>query len=80
MTEGWVCPRCQLVLAPVITEHRCGQPGAGTVAWPVTPAPYNPWPGTVTVSPGVATPFTFSAGGYNTAGTTTTVTSLPLAA
>jgi alkanesulfonate monooxygenase SsuD/methylene tetrahydromethanopterin reductase-like flavin-dependent oxidoreductase (luciferase family) len=24
--EGWVCPRCQLVLAPHVNEHRCDPP------------------------------------------------------
>lgn len=27
MAEGWVCPRCQLVLAPHVDEHRCKPPG-----------------------------------------------------
>jgi len=26
MAEGWICPRCQLVLAPHVNEHRCDPP------------------------------------------------------
>jgi hypothetical protein len=26
-SEGWICPRCQLVLAPHVNEHRCDPPG-----------------------------------------------------
>lgn len=31
---GWSCPRCRLVLAPSVAEHRCAPPAAGV------PAPY----------------------------------------
>jgi hypothetical protein len=32
MAGGWVCPRCQLVIAPHVNEHRCDPP-------PQVPAP-----------------------------------------
>jgi hypothetical protein len=45
MAEGWICPRCQLVLAPHVNEHRCDPP-----ATPVTGTGGGgggPWPGSV---------------------------------
>ncbi len=60
MTEGWICPRCTLVLAPAVTEHRCDPPGT-IHAWPtIWPAPTPgaataPWPLTVTVTHPVTT-------------------------
>jgi hypothetical protein len=55
MAEGWVCPRCELVLAPHVAQHRCEPPAAGVTAVPAGGTP-GPWPGTMTVviSPAVA--------------------------
>lgn len=49
MAVGWSCPRCDLVLAPSVTEHRCDPPAAGVT----TAAPWQPitGPGTVHISP-----------------------------
>lgn len=40
MTAGWECPRCSLVLAPHVAEHRCDPPGV-TAAAP-QPVPFTP--------------------------------------
>jgi hypothetical protein len=55
MASGWECPKCGLVLAPDVKEHRCDPPQAGHPA-PVTP--FTPpsstgtytWPGDVTIT------------------------------
>jgi hypothetical protein len=58
MTVGWECPKCNLILAPQVTEHRCKPPDDGV---PAVVTPYQPtsgsggsttWPGTITVTPG----------------------------
>ena len=32
MAAGWECPKCGLILAPSVTEHRCDPPSAGVPA------------------------------------------------
>ena len=54
MPKGWICPRCTLVLAPTVAEHRCDPPGAVT-AWPTmwpapTPGTATAWPASQTVT------------------------------
>jgi hypothetical protein len=59
---GWICPRCDLILAPHVAQHRCDPPSAGVTASPVV-APYQPvtgatatvtYPQTCTVTTGTA--------------------------
>lgn len=46
MIQGWICPRCSLVLHPNIVEHRC-EDGPASFPWaPASPSPFAPWPAT----------------------------------
>ena len=52
---GWSCPRCEVVLAPSVSEHRCAPPSAGVTTAVPHPPPYQP-PSNVTITaPGVIT-------------------------
>jgi len=43
MREGWMCPRCKLILAPHINVCDCRDKGdAGTPATPLAPVPFGP--------------------------------------
>ena len=48
MAVGWACPRCELVLAPHVAEHRCAPPSAGVTTAVPQPPPYTP-PTSITV-------------------------------
>jgi hypothetical protein len=39
---GWSCPRCEVVLAPSVSEHRCAPPSAGVTTAVPHPPPYQP--------------------------------------
>lgn len=44
MAAGWECPRCSLVLAPHVAEHRCDSPTAVVLQVP------SPWPSSICVT------------------------------
>jgi hypothetical protein len=85
--HGWECPRCGLVMAPSIVEHRCDDPPASFPWAPAGPAPFAPWPVsanhtiwpqpvTITTSPAVVSiaPYIgYVNPGCSTAGGTTAV-------
>ena len=63
MAAGWSCPKCELVLAPNVTEHRCdpAAEGATTVARPPLPPGWQPFTPTTTIA---TTGHLGVAGGY----------------
>lgn len=69
MASGWDCPRCGLVLAPHVNEHRCDPPAAGVTVAPCAPA----GPGGTSVS--AAPEITYHVGG-GSSGSGGTVTSI----
>lgn len=66
MPVGWCCPRCSLVLAPHVAEHRCDPPAAGVTT--VAPWQPSPWPTSITVSTPDTWAVTTSAAPHTTGG------------
>ena len=52
---GWSCPRCEVVLAPSVSEHRCAPPSAGVTTAVPHPAPFTPTTGINITPPYVVT-------------------------
>lgn len=45
MSEGWVCPKCERVNAPWVTQCGCTSPAIVPVPCPATPQwSWIPWP------------------------------------
>jgi hypothetical protein len=60
MATGWVCPRCELVMAPHVAQHRCDPPTAG-VATILPQGTPGPWPAPIAATPPYVVTATFGS-------------------